>query len=123
MLDGSKRLAAWRFLGFAGEPPTIEPRDRRSCARLLLLAGHVERAHELLGDSIPYDLNTAALLRVPPEVAATLVGHVRRRGKHRPPPRRRQEVIDRVRELYLRAVEAGEPITPDDLARALGSWI
>jgi len=122
VLDGRKRLAAWRSLSCHGDPPTISVRETRAAGRLLLLAGHVERCAELLGDSIPYDANTATLLRVPSELGALLVGHVRRRGRKPTPRRHRQEVVDRVRELYLRAIEAGEPITPTDLRRALGTW-
>lgn len=122
IIDGRKRLEAWHRLCCTGDPPCVNARTTKAAGRLLLLAGHVERSAELLGDSIPYDANTAVVLRVPPELAALLVGHVKRRGKKPTPRRSSRDALRRVRELYLRAIEAGEPITPTDLRQALGTW-
>jgi hypothetical protein len=123
LLDGRKRWKAWGELCMPGEPPVLIAIDKRAGGRLLLLAHHVDRAYEMLGASIPYDANTAALLRVPPEVGAALVAHVKRTGRtRRAPPRRREEVIKRLRRLYLDCIEEGHPPTPADLRDVLGEW-
>lgn len=122
VVDGNKRLAAWRALQMTGSVPTLVAKDARDAARLVLLAGHVERAAQMLGDSIPYDINTATTLRVPPEVGAALVAYQRKRN--RPPARRsrkRADVVSKVQTLYLRSVE-GECVRPEDLLDALGDW-
>jgi len=107
-----------------GSPPELVAPNKREAGRLLLLAQHVRRAHDLLGETIPYDLNTAVLLRVPPEVGASLVAHVRRELTRKPrrAPRRRQEVIDRLRALYLECTQHGHQLTPADLREVLGDW-
>ena len=123
LLDGRKRWTAFHELCFPGEPPLFIAVDKRSAGRLLLLAQHVDRAHAMLGDSIPYDSNTAAMLRVPPEVGASLVAHVRRSGgKRRAPPRRRAEVINRLRDLYVECSQHGRVVKTADLREVLGEW-
>jgi hypothetical protein len=123
LLDGRKRWTAWQELAFPDEPPTLVAGNRRDAGRLLVLAQHFERAAQVLGDSIPYDRNTAALLRVPPELGAGLVAQARK--LHRKPrrvPRRRAEVINRLRRLYLDTIEHGHELKPADLRDVLGDW-
>lgn len=123
VLDGRKRLIAWKQLAMPEKAPILVARTRREAGRLLVLAHHFDRAHELLQDSIPYNLDTATLLRVPPELAAGLVAHVRgTRKRRRPAPRRRQEVIDRLRCLYLDTIERGHELRAADLRDVLGEW-
>lgn len=124
VIDGRKRLEAWTLLSKPGQPPTVVVRTAREAARLVLLAGHADRAHAMLGESIGYDENTAALLHVPAEVGAALVGyHKRARRKRRPAPRRRSEVVNRLRALYFETAERGHEPTLDDLREALGDWM
>jgi hypothetical protein len=127
VLDGRLRLQAWRELGRPtsgrGRPPTQLATTSRQAGRLLLLAHHVDRAAALLGDSIPYGPDTAALLHVPPEVGAMLVQHVRRqRAKPRPAPRRRAVVVRRLRRLLFEVVDDGRQVTAQDLREVLGDW-
>ena len=123
IVDGRKRSRAFYELCLPGKPPTMVARNKREAARLLLLAQHVRRAHDLLGDSIPYNSDTAILLRVPAEVGAALVAHVKRTGRRkRPRPRRRQEVIDRLRALYQDCIEHGRELSVADLRDVLGDW-
>lgn len=126
LIDGRIRVAAWHSACMPGEYPRLAVATQRDAARALLLAGHADRAHAMLGDSIAYDGNTAALLRVPPEVGARLVMHARklqkRVAKRQRPPRRRETVVVAVRNLYIAATEAGATISPEDLLEALGDW-
>lgn len=124
LIDGRKRVRAFNELCMPGSPPVLVARNKREAARLLLLAHHVRRAHDLLGDSIPYNVDTAILLRVPPEIAAMLVQHVNRHQgrRHRPRPRRRQEVIDKLRALYLDCLDGHRQLTLADLREVLGDW-
>ena len=122
VLDGRMRLAAWHALCFKGDPPTIRSHDQRDAARLLLLAGHVRRAHDLLGDSIFYTIDTAALLRVPPEVGAELVSFAKRRHRKRPRQRRALDVVRRLKQLYLDCVQGCHELTPADLREILQDW-
>ena len=123
VIDGRKRQKAFFECCLPGKPPTLVARNKREAGRLLLLAQHVRRAHDMLGDSIPYNADTAVLLRVPREVAAALVAHVNRSGRRRRPrPRRRAEVIDRLRNLYIDCIEHGHELKVADLRDVLGDW-
>ena len=122
-IDGRKRLAGWTALSMLGKPPTTVATDLRSAARLVLLAGHADRAYSMLGASIPYDATTAALLRVPPEVGASLVAqHRRARRRPRKAPRRREQVVKRLRSLYLECSERGRELKLNDLREVLDDW-
>ena len=123
VVDGRKRLDAWRVLMCPGDPPELVADTRKRAGQLLLLAGHVDRAAAILGDAFVYDANTAAMLRVPQEVGALLVAYKRpRRTRPRGAPRRRQVVIDELRRLLLDVTERGRELTPHDLRLVLGDW-
>ena len=123
LLDGRKRLTAWSDLSKPGDPPTIVATGQRSAARLVLLAGHADRAYEILGESIWYDSTTAALLQVPPEIGSALVAqHRQAQRKPRKRPRRRAEVVSRLRALYIECIERGHELTPGDLREVLDDW-
>jgi len=125
VVDGRKRLSAWQQLSMRGTPPTVIVRTAREAARLVLLAGHTERAYTMLGSTIVYSLDTAALLHVPPEVGAALVAHHHRTRKKRPRPRprRRSDLVNRLRTLYFETAERGHEPSLQDLRDVLGDWM
>lgn len=126
LLDGAKRLQAWRALHMPGNPPCYLARDVWDAGRFLLLVGHVQRASDLLQcDDLPADL-LAVRLRLPPARVIPLLAVQYRDRKQRPrrkAPRRRAEVVTAVRLLYLDAIETGREITARDLGEALGTWL
>jgi hypothetical protein len=125
-VDGRKRMAAASALGIAW--PTYEPAREGLVLRALIAAGHVERALARvvpLGTRVSFD--RADLVRYvltqeeEAQVLAAFRGQLPR--VQRSAPRRALNVVNRLRDLYARAVENGDPATPEELRYCLGEWL
>src|SRR5512144_2479332 len=80
VVDGTKRLAAWRALCFAGDPPTVEAKTSRDVCRLLCAAHHYDRAADMLGAMAEFGADLPAVLHLPAQLCAPLVALVRKRS-------------------------------------------
>lgn len=126
VLDGRRRLACYQL---SVPPPRVVAKTMRDAGRLLALAGHPERAVELLGESVSWDESLSVWLRLPPWLVAPLLAARAKlnREQRRKPPRKgpsfkRERVVRRLRQL-LASVEQGHvEATPDQLRWALGPW-
>lgn len=129
VIDGHKRLAAWRGLAFAEAPPQVEAESIWRAARYLCAAEHYDRAAEVLQGTLDHRTVSEVLL-LPEHMCAPLVALLKRRGpwtirervQAHGPRRRTMQVVKRVRELYVRAVEDGLTVEPKHLKEALGEW-
>lgn len=124
VVDGRIRSAAAR--GIVAKPPTQYALHANHVVRWLVAAGHVERALGYVTSTGAGGLDRVDLARfgLPHEQEAQMLaafrGVVRRVQKRQ--PRRALQVVGRLRDLRLRAIEDGDPITVADLSEALGDW-
>ena len=112
--------------GIVAKPPTQYALHANHVVRWLVAAGHVERALGYVTSTGAGGLDRVDLARfgLPHEQEAQMLaafrGVVRRVQKRQ--PRRALQVVGRLRDLRLRAIEDGDPITVADLSEVLGDW-
>ena len=124
LLDGRKRMAAYRTI--FGESPTAirTARDELDAVRFLVAVEHYDRALALLPEGVPVDNDLALLLRLEPARIAPLVALVRHTGRRARPRRKREraDVVTTLRDLYVLSLE-GHVVTSENLRDALGEWL
>jgi len=125
VIDGRQRLGV---LGSFENAPRVVARHFRDAARLLVCAGHHDRALELLRDRVALDETIGAVLHLPPCLVAPLLAlharqlRERRRNRPRKAPRRRAHVVENMRRLVVGMAQGSFEGTPEELRAALGEW-